>query len=91
MEARKYLYEKEIGSKLTYLEVAQDYAEHEQELQVQRHRLSEADNAVAAIVEQRRQAEAEYRRTVLSDLAQADQKARSLAEELVKAEQKRHR
>ena len=58
MEARKYLYEKEIGSKLTYLEVAQDYAE--QELQVQRHRLSEADNAVAAIMEQHRQAEAEY-------------------------------
>jgi membrane fusion protein, hemolysin D len=76
MEARKYLYEKEIGSKLTYLEVAQDLAEHEQEL-VQRHRLSEADNAGAAIVEQRRQAEVEYRRTVLSDMAHADQKARA--------------
>ncbi len=114
MEARKYLYGKKIGSKLTHLEVARvpdsrfvrvsrlasvgsrtrenpHGAEHEQKLQVQKHRLSEAENAVAAIVEQRRQAEAEYPRTVLGDLEQADQKARSLAEELVKAEQKHHR
>jgi hemolysin D len=84
-EARRYLAEREVGSKLQYLEVQQDLVEHEQELSVQKARLNEAEASLAALKEQRRQAEAEYLRTDLSDLAQSEQKASSLAEELVKA------
>jgi hemolysin D len=86
-EARKYLMEKEIGSRLQYLEVQQDLVEHEQELQVQQARLAEAKAGLGALVEQRRESESEFRRTNLGDLAQAEQKAASLQEELVKARQ----
>jgi hemolysin D len=86
-EARKYLAEKEVGSRLQYLEVQQDLIEHEQELHVQQARLAEAEAGLAALREQRRQAEAEYRRSNLADLAQAEQKAASLREELIKAQQ----
>jgi hemolysin D len=88
MEARKYLAEKEVGSKLQYLEIQQDLVEHEHEQKVQQARLAEAQAQQAALTEQRRQTEAEYRRQTLADLTQAEQKAASLAEELVKAEQR---
>jgi hemolysin D len=88
-EARRYLAEKEVGSKLQYLEVQQDLVEHEQELTVQQARLKEAEASLGALHEQRRQAEAEYLRTNLSDLAQSEQKAASLAQELVKAQEHR--
>lgn len=86
-EARRYLAEREVGSRLQYLEVQQDLVEHEQDLLVQKARLSEAEAALSALREQRRQAEAEYRRSNLTDLSQAEQKAASLSEELVKAQQ----
>jgi len=63
--------------------------EHEQELVVQRSRLDEAVAATAALREQRRQTEAEYNRTNFNDLAEAQQKAASLKEALVQAEQRR--
>ena len=43
---------------------------------------------MAAIRETRRQAEAEYRRTLSDELAKAEQKASGLTQELIKAEQK---
>lgn len=85
VEARKYLMEKEVGSRLTYLEIEQDLVEHEQELQVQQARLEEAKAALAALVEQRRESESEFTRTNLGDLVAAQQKASSLKEELIKA------
>jgi hemolysin D len=89
MEARKYLAEREVGSKLQYLEVQQDLVEHEHELNVQQARRTEAQAQQAALAEQRRQADAEYRRQTLADLREAEQKAASLAEDLIKAEQRR--
>ena len=86
-EARKYLAEKEVGSKLQYLEVQQDLVEHENELRVQQSRLAEAEAGLEAQRQQRLQAEAEYRRTNLADLAQAEQKATGLREEVIKARQ----
>src|SRR5262249_57031335 len=50
--------------------------------------LREAEAAVAAIRETRRQAEAEFRRTLSDELAKAEQKANGLAQDLIKAEQK---
>jgi hemolysin D len=86
-EARKYLAEKEVGSRLQYLEVQQDLVEHEKELIVQQSRLNEAKAGLAGLVEQRLHAGAEFRRTNLGDLAQAEQKAGSLQQEVVKARQ----
>lgn len=87
-QMRKYLAEKEIGSKILYLELHQDVTDKEQELLVQKSRLLEADAAIATIQEQRRQTEAEFRRTHLNELAQAEQKAASLRQELIKADQR---
>ena len=88
VDIRKTLMEKELGSKLTYFEVLQLLVEQQEELGVQKSHLREAEAAVAAIRETRRQAVAEYRRTLSDELAKAEQKANGLAQDLIKAEQK---
>jgi hemolysin D len=87
-EAREYLMKKGYGSKLDYYTTQQDLVEYEQELHVQQGRLAEANGAVAALQKQRDQAEAEYKRKILDDLTQAEQKATSLKQQLVQASQK---
>ena len=88
VEMRKTLYDRQLNSKLTYLTEQQQMVESERELVVQKDRLTEAEAALAGIAEQRRQAEAEFRRSLLGELAQAEEKADDLAQELVKAEQR---
>jgi hemolysin D len=88
-EVRRTLSDQGLTSKMQYWETQQDLVEHEQELVVQRARLEEAIAATAALREQRRQTEAEYNRTNFNDLADAQQKAASLKEALVQAEQRR--
>lgn len=75
----------EFARNLQYLQAQQDLLEHEQELQVQKGRLQEAAGALAAAQEQRREAEAEFKRTNLADLADAEQKVATLSDELIKA------
>jgi hemolysin D len=88
LEMRKTLYDRQLDSKLIYLAEQQQVVESERELVVQKDRLTEAGAALAAISEQRPQAEAEFRRSLLADLAQAQEKTDNLAQELVKAEQR---
>jgi hemolysin D len=88
-DARQYLAEKGLGSKITYWENEQDLLEHQQELVVQTARLDEAAAQIAALKQQRLQTTAEYRRTNFSDLAQAAQKAATAQATLVAAEEKR--
>ncbi len=88
-EARNYLADKGYGSKLDSLSTQQDLVEHEQELRVQQAKLAEAAAALSALKEQRHETLADYRRTNLGDLAQAEQKAASLKEQLIQAEQRR--
>jgi hemolysin D len=57
-------------------------------LQVQKGRLAEAEGAIEAHKQQRRQAEDEYKHTALKDLADAEQKATSLHDQLLQAAQK---
>jgi hemolysin D len=85
---RKSLYDRQLDSKLIYLTEQQQMVESERELVVQKDRLAEADAALAGIAEQRRRAEAEFRRSGLAELAQAESKADSLDQELVQAEQR---
>ncbi len=87
-EARKSLLDKGYGSKLDYLTIKQDLIEHQQELQVQKGRLVEAEGTLEAHRQQRRQAENEYKHTTLKDLAEAEQKATSLNDQLLQAAQK---
>jgi hemolysin D len=86
--ARKYLLDQGYGSKLDYFAAQQDLVEHQQEAQVQKGRLAEAQGAVASLEQQRKQAEAEYQHKNLGDLDDAQQKASSLHEQLVQAAQK---
>src|SRR5947209_68881 len=88
VDIRKALFDKELGSKLTYYEILQLSVEQQEDLVVQKNHLREAEAAAAAIRETRNQAEAEYRRALSDDLAKAEQKANGLTQELIKAEQK---
>lgn len=87
-EVRRYLYDHQYGSKLTYLETQQQLVEMERDLVVQRDRLSEADAARQGILAQKNRSDAEFRHSVLEDMTKAQDKADSLAQELVKAEQR---
>jgi hemolysin D len=84
----KTLIDKQLVSKITYFETLQLLVDQQGELSVQQSHLHEAEAAVAAIGEARRQAVAEYRHTLSDELAKAEQKANGLTQDLIKAEQK---
>jgi hemolysin D len=88
VDIRKTLMDKELGSKITYLEDLQLLFEQQGELSVQKSHLHEVDAAVAAIRETRGQAVAEYGHTLSDELAKAEQKANGLTQDLIKAEHK---
>jgi hemolysin D len=88
VDIRKILMEKEIGSKLTYYEIQQLLVEQQEELNVQKSHLHEAEAGVAAIRETRAQAIAEYSKGLSDDLAKSEQKANGLALDLIKAQQR---
>src|SRR5215475_9774433 len=88
VKLRRYLFDKELGSKLLYLSDYQDLVGQQQDLLVQKSRYREADAAVAALVEARLKAASEYQRTLLDDLTKAEQKAAGLAQDVVKATQR---
>lgn len=86
---RKELFDNGLESKITYLQVQQDLAEHQQELNVQKGRVKEAEAALAAVAQARDQTIAEYRANLLKELAVAEQKAGGLSQDLIKANEKR--
>jgi hemolysin D len=88
VDMRKALLERQLVSKVTYLETLQVLVEQQEELSVQKSHLDEAEAAVAAIRETRGQAVAEYRHTLSDELAKAEQKANGLTQDLIKAEQR---
>ena len=85
---REYLYENKLGSKITYLSELQDLVGQQHETLVQKSREQEANAAIAALNETQARAKAEYRRTLLDDLAKAEQKAGGLRQDVIKAKQK---
>ena len=85
---RRYLYEKELGSRLLYLSDYQDLVGQQQDLLVQKSRSREADAAVASLVETRLKAGSEYRRSLLDDLGKAQQKVAGLEQDVIKATQR---
>jgi hemolysin D len=83
-DIRKELFEHQTGSKITYLEDLRVLLDSKQELEVQKSRLVEARAALAAVTESRAQIDAEYRRNLSSDLAEAERKAAGLGKDLDK-------
>jgi hemolysin D len=88
VDVLKLLYDKELGSKLTYLSTLQDLVGEQQDLLVQQSRYHEADAAVSALAETRAKIQSEYRRTLFDDLAKAEQKVGGLAQDVIKAEER---
>jgi hemolysin D len=88
-DIREHLLQNEYGSRLLYLQAEQQVVEQEHELVVQRHKRDEIGEARAALGRQRAQAEAEYRKGLLADLAKAESQASEHREEVVKATQRR--
>ncbi len=86
LDIRKLLYDHKTGSKANYLELLQPYVEEQHELDVQKRKYDEITAALAGIVEQRTQSNAEYRRERYTELVEAERKAKGLSEDLVKAE-----
>jgi hemolysin D len=86
VEMRKTLYEHSTGSKASYLELLHPFVEEQQELNVQKSKISEADSAIAAIIEERAHTDAQYRRERFSELVEAERKARGLRDDMVKAQ-----
>jgi hemolysin D len=88
VDVRKYLYERAIGSKITYLSDAEELVGQQHDLLVQQSRLREAEAAAASLTQAKSKLEAEYRRTLFEDLSKAEQRAAGLAQDVIKAEQK---
>ncbi len=88
VDVRKYLFGKELGSRLTYLQEYQDYVAMQQDLSVQTSHVQELEEAAGAIKETREKTEAEYRRALFDDLAKAEGKAAALSHDVVKAERR---
>jgi hemolysin D len=88
VDVRKSLFDKQLGSKLVYLSEYQDLVGMKQEIGVQQSRMHEADAAIAALREARQRSESEFRRTLYSDLAKAEQRAAGVAQDVVKAERR---
>jgi hemolysin D len=88
VQVRKYLFEQGLGSKLLYLQEAQDLVANQKELLVQKSHYQEAVAGVAALVEQRAEAAAEYRHALSDELAKDEAKAAGLGQDFVKAEER---
>jgi hemolysin D len=87
LDIKQVLYSREAGSKVNYLEMLQGFVEAQHELLVQKSRIHEAEAALGAITQTRNQADAEFERTLSSDLVEAQRKVAGLTEDLIKAEQ----
>ncbi len=88
LEIRETLYSHETGSKANYLELLQTVVENKQDLKVQESRYHEAEAALSAIIETRAQTAAEYNRTLLTELAEAERKAAGIAHDLDRVNEK---
>jgi len=88
VDTHKYLSDKGLASKMTYLSEYQDLVGQQQDLLIQRSKVKEAEAAFAALKETRERTAAEFRRTTYDELAKAEQKAAGIAQDVIKAERR---
>jgi hemolysin D len=86
VDTHKYLYDRQLTSKITYLTELQDLVGQRHDLDINKVRYREADAVLAALRDTRKKAIAEFRRTLFDQLAKSEQKEASLVQELIKAE-----
>ena len=87
-QMRKTLFDHQNGSKIFYLESLQELTSNQKELDVQNSHLKEADAALVVASARREEMQADYRRAILTELAEAERKARGLEQDVAKAEQR---
>jgi hemolysin D len=88
VDVRKYLFDKALGTKLTYLSEQQDLVGQQQDLLIQRSKMKEVDASLAALRETRDRTAAEFRRTLFDELVKAEQKSAGMAQDAIKAERR---
>ena len=86
VDVRKYLVDKALDSKITYLTDYQDLIGEQQDLNIERSKLHEADAALNGLKESRAKAFAEFQHSLFDDLAKAEQKMAALTQDVIKAE-----
>jgi len=74
-----------FSNKIADLNAQQTVVEQKNELLVQRHHLDQTEEAVKGLDHQRQQTEAEYKRSLLSDLTKAEMAAAQIQQEFLKA------
>ena len=85
---RKYLVDKEFGSKLQYLSDMLELVGQQQDLLVQKSRHGEVEAALAGLEETRLRTQAEFDRALFDELAKAEQKSAVLRHDVTKARQR---
>ena len=88
VDIHKGLLDKGLASKVVYLTELQDLVGLQQDVVVQQSKLREADAAIALLKETSEKTAAEYRRAVYDALSKAEQKAASLTQDVIKADQR---
>ena len=88
VDMHKTLLDKGLASRVIYLTELQDLIGLQQDIVVQQSRLRESDAAIALLKGTRDKTVVEYRRAVYDALSKAQQKAASLAQDVIKAEQR---
>ncbi len=87
-DIRRALMEKDLGSRLLYLQEQGELVGAENELLIQKSRHAEAVAALGAITATRDQVEAESRRKTADELSKAEQRVAALTQDLVKTTQR---
>src|ERR1700733_10194411 len=85
VDIHKGLLDKGLASRVIYLQELQELVGLQQDVMVQQSRLREADAAIALLKGTRDKIVVEYQRTVYDALSKAEQKAASLAQDVIKA------
>jgi hemolysin D len=87
-DIRKYLADKQYGSKITYLETESDLVQQQKDLPVEEAHRAAAQAELLGIDASRTEAISEYHRTRLTELAAAEQKEAGLAADVNKAKER---
>jgi hemolysin D len=87
-DVREKVMRMQYGNRIAHLEAQLKLTEQRHELIVQQRRAVEVSAATAALEAQREQTKAEYEKGIMTDLAEAEQKAGQLAEDMIKAEKR---
>lgn len=91
LAAKQQLVTSGILARMALLQFEQSYAELDKSVDVQQSRIKEAEAARDQLIDSIKQAKAEFSRTTLSQLADTEEKAAELEQELIKAEHRHQR